>query len=85
MLEGQVNDAVGGRRCGAKAVEVVQVAAVSLGARGLQGGGLAIGAGQADHLMAVAEQLGYERGADVTGSPGDEYTHGMPPCSDDSN
>ena len=79
VLEGQVDDAVGRLGGRAQAVEVVQVAAPDLGARGLEGGGGAVGAGQADHLVAVSEQLGDERGADVPGRAGDEYTHGMTP------
>ena len=83
MLEGQVDDAVGGRRSGVQAVEVVQVAAPGLGARGLEGGDGPVRAGEAHHLVPVAEQLGDECGADVPGRAGDEYTHGWkPPRSD---
>ncbi len=79
MLEGQVNDAVGRLGGRAQAVEVVQVTAPDLGPGGLKGGGGAVRAGKADHLVAVFEQLGDERRADVPGRAGDEYTHGMTP------
>jgi hypothetical protein len=59
--------------------QAVEVAAHDLGARGLQGGGGAVGAGEARDLVARAEQLGGDGGADVTGRTGDENAHGGSP------
>jgi hypothetical protein len=75
VLEGEVNHAVGGRGGVVQTVEVVQVTPVSLGARGRQDGGGAVGAGEADHLVTVCQELRDEGGADVTGRSGDEYAH----------
>ena len=58
VLEGQVDDAVGlGGRL-VQAVEVVEVAAADLGAGGLERGGRAVGAGQADDLVAGPSSSG---------------------------
>ena len=65
MLEGEVDHAVGLGRGGAQAVEVVEVTAAHLGAeRGDRVGG-GVGAGQADHTVAVAEQFGDDGGGNV--------------------
>jgi hypothetical protein len=53
--------AVGGRRGGRKAVEVVEVAAVGGGAFGLESGGGLVGAGQADDLVAVGDVATWNR------------------------
>ena len=49
----------------AQRVEVVEVAAENLGAHRGDGLGGGVGAGQADDLMAVAEELGDDGGGDV--------------------
>ena len=79
VLEGQVDDAVGLGGCLAQAVEVVQVAAADLGAGRRERGRRAVGTGQADDLMPGPQQLGDDRGADVSGRTGDEDAHGEPP------
>jgi hypothetical protein len=71
----QVDDAVGVGRRFLDDVQVVEVAVADVGAGGLQLLRRRIGAGQGDHLVSGALQLGNERGADVAGSAGDEYAH----------
>ena len=75
MLEGQVDDAVGRRGAGAQAVEVVEAAAVHLGARGGDRLGRGVGAGEADDLVAGIDELGDDGGADPAACAGDEYAH----------
>ncbi|GII54964.1 hypothetical protein Pth03_33530 [Planotetraspora thailandica] len=75
MLEGQVNDAVGRGGAAAKAVEVVEGAAVHLGAGGRQRGGRPIRAGQADDLVPGFEEFEDDGGPDVPGRASDEYAH----------
>ncbi len=75
VLEREVDHAV--RRGGRvpQAVEVVESAALHLRPGGGEGGGRGIRAGQPDDLMARADELGDDGGADPAGRAGDEYTH----------
>ena len=50
-------------------------AAVHLRPSGGEGSGRGIRAGQPDDLMAGADELGNDGGADPAGRAGDEYTH----------
>src|SRR5204863_5153907 len=84
VLEGQVDDAIGRGGCPPQAVEVVQIAALHLGAGGGQCGGGAVGTGQADDLMPGREQFGDDGGTDVSGRAGDENTHEKPPMAQSS-
>jgi hypothetical protein len=79
VLEGEMDHTV--RRCSgaAQRFEVVDGAALHLRAGGGEEGGGGIGAGEADDLMACAEQLGDDGGADPAGRAGDEQTHERPP------
>jgi len=52
VLEGEVNDSVGRCGRGAQGVEVVERAAVGLGASGLHRAGRGVGAGEPDDLVA---------------------------------
>ena len=70
-----MDDAVGRRGARAQAVEVVEVAALDLGAGGLDGGGRRVRAGEADDLVARSDELGDDGRADETGCAGDENTH----------
>src|SRR5215469_17089784 len=86
MLEGQVDDSIGGRGGLPEAVKVVKAAPAHVGAGRRQRGGGLIRAGQADDLMSSVEQFGDEGRADVPGRPGDEDAHrktsrwsGVPP------
>lgn len=71
-----VQDAVGVLGAATQAVEVVQVAAMRCGAQRRQPGGGAIRAGQAEHGVTGRDQLGDDGGAGLTGTTGDENTHG---------
>jgi hypothetical protein len=75
VLERQVDDPVGRLGGGAQPVEVVEGPADHLGARGGEGGGRGAGAGEPDDLVARADELGDDGGADPTGAPGDQYAH----------
>ena len=75
VVEREVDDAVRRGRAGAQAVEVVEGAAMHLGPGGGEGGGRGIGAGEPDDLMARADELGDDGGADPAGRAGDEDTH----------
>ena len=63
----------------AQAVEIVESAAMHLCPGGGEGGGRGIRAGQPDDLMAGADELGNDGGADPAGRAGDEYAHEKPP------
>ena len=67
MLEGEVDDAVGRGGGGAQALEVVEAAAVDLGAGRGDGVGRGVGAGEPDDLVARVEELGDDGGADPAG------------------
>ena len=75
MIEAGVNDAVRHGRSAAEACEVFQVSPVHLGAGGEQRPRPLLRAGETQHLVAGAQQLGDDGGADETGRAGDENTH----------
>nr|WP_233506925.1 hypothetical protein [Jiangella anatolica] len=76
VLERQVDDGVGGARACREAVGVVEAAAMDGGALGRERGGGVVGAGEADHLVAVSEELVGDGRADPARSSGDEDAHG---------
>ena len=81
VLEGQVDDPVGvGGRLG-QALGVVEVAPLDGGAGGFQPLGGRVGAGQADHLVAGAEEFGDDGRADPARCAGDKDSHDGPPQS----
>ena len=59
----------------AQGVEVVERAAMHLRPGGGEGSGRGVRAGQPDDLMAGADELGNDGGADPAGRSGDEYAH----------
>ena len=75
MLEGEVDDPVGRGGGGAQALEVVEAAAVDLGAGGGDRLGRGVGAGEADDLVAGIDELGDDGGADPAAGAGDEHAH----------
>jgi hypothetical protein len=75
VLEGEMNHAVGCGRAAAQAVEIVEGAALHLCAGGGEGGGGGVGASEPDDLMARADELGNDGGADPAGRAGHENTH----------
>jgi hypothetical protein len=76
VVEGQVDDAIGGLGRGA---QVVEVAADDIGTPLGEAGRGRVGAGQTRDRVAVLEEFRGERGADVPGSSGDEHMHEMIP------
>ena len=70
-----MDDTVGCRGTRTQTVEIVEVAAVRLGAGGLQRRGGLVGAGEAGDLMPSAEQFGYQCRPDVSRRAGDENSH----------
>ena len=77
VLEREVDDAVGRRGGVAQDVEVVEGSADDLRARRLQGVGGRVRAGEPDDLVARAEELGDDGGADPAAGTGDEDAHGV--------
>ena len=75
MLEREVDHAIRRGRRAAQAVEVVEGAAMHLRPGGGEGSGRGIRASQPDDLMARADELGNDGGADPAGRAGDENTH----------
>lgn len=75
MLEREVDDAVCRRRSRTQAVQVVEGSAVDLGSRGGHGRGRGVGTGEPEDLMARADELGDDGGADEAGRTGDEHAH----------
>jgi hypothetical protein len=73
---GGVDDPVGRGRGGTQAVEVVEGAAVDLGAGALERCRGPVGAGQPDDLVSGVDELGDDRGTDPSCRSGDEYAHG---------
>jgi hypothetical protein len=79
VVVAEVDDGVGARGAGAERVEIVEAAAMDLGAERRDLLGRVVGAGEAEHLVPGGEQLGYDRRSDPAGCSGDEDTHGEPP------
>jgi hypothetical protein len=79
VLEGEVDDAVGGCRSGGEAAEVVEAAAVGGGALGVEGRCRLVGAGEAEDFVAVGEELIRDSRADPAGCAGDEDAHSEVP------
>jgi hypothetical protein len=77
VLEGEVDDAVRGLRGLAQPVEIIEVAAVDVGAGGRERLGGGVRTRQSYDLVSGLQQLGHDRGADVPGRAGYENTHGM--------
>ena len=75
VLEREVDHAVRRGRRTPQAVEVIKSAAMHLGPGGGEGSGRGIRAGEPGDLMARADELGYDGGADPAGRAGDEDTH----------
>jgi hypothetical protein len=75
VVEGAVDDAVGLGRAAAQTVQVVEVAAMDLGAGGDEGLSARIGAGQAQDLVTCLNEVLHNSRADESGSTGDENTH----------
>ena len=75
VLEGEVDDPVGRGGGGAQALEVVEAAAVDLGAGRGERVGRGVGAGEPDDLVARVDQLGDDGGADPAAGAGDEHAH----------
>ena len=75
VFEREVDDAVRDSRRGPQRVEIVEGAAVHRRPGGREGSGGSIRARKTDDLMARADELGDDGGADPAGCAGDEYTH----------
>src|SRR5487761_1090599 len=76
VLVREVHHAVRRGGCLAQAVEVIERTAMHLGPGRGEDSGRGIRAGKPGDLMARAEELGYDSGADPAGRAGDEYMHG---------
>jgi len=70
-----VNDPVARGSAGAQAVEVIQSAAMHIGAGGGEGFSRGIRTGEPEDLMACADELRNGGGANPAGRAGDENTH----------
>jgi hypothetical protein len=79
VLEREVDHAVRPGRPGAKAVEVVEGAAVHRCARGRERRGRGVGASEAEDLVPRADELGHDGGADPAGRAGHENMHEKTP------
>src|SRR6266508_3587066 len=79
VLEREMDHAVRGGRRVPQGVDIVDGAVQHLGPGRGEGGGRGVRAGEPDDLMARADELGYDRGADPAGCAGDAHTHGNPP------
>src|SRR5262249_48956462 len=76
VLEREVNHAIRRGSGTPQAVEIVNGGALHLGPDGGEGGSRGIRASESDDLMACAEQLGNDGGADPAGCTGNENAHG---------
>jgi hypothetical protein len=76
VLERQVDDRVGRGGRTTQRVEIVESAVLHLGTRGAQRRGRCFRPSEPDDLVAAAEELGNDGGADPTGRAGDENPHG---------
>lgn len=77
--EAAVDDGVGGGGSGAEAPEVFEVAGVGLGSGCGEGGGVRFVAGEAEDLMAGAEEVLNYGGTDEACGTGDEDAHWSSP------
>ena len=75
MIEREVNDAVGRGGTGAQAPEIVETAAVDLGARGLDFRGCRRRTRETDDAMTGIAQLSDDGRPDEPRRPCDEYAH----------
>lgn len=75
MDEARVYHGIGSGYTTAQAIMILQVAAVYLSAGGGEGCSSAIGAGQAEDLMACSEELPYDGGTYKSRSAGHKYFH----------
>jgi hypothetical protein len=78
-LKREVDHAIRRGSCIPQAVEVIESAAMHLRSGGGENSGRGIRAGEPGDLMARADELGYDGGADPAGRAGDENTHEKPP------
>src|ERR1035437_648399 len=75
VLELDVDHPIRRGSCTAQAAEVIKSAAMDLRAGRGESSGRGIRAGEPGDLMARADELGYDGGADPAGRAGDENTH----------
>src|SRR5580698_6305779 len=75
MPEGGVDDGIGRRCSAAQAFQVLQVASMRLGARGLKRLCACIRPRRSKDLVACTEEFFHDCGTDESGSAGNEYTH----------
>ena len=76
MIERGVDDSIGLLGAGAKAVGVLQIAAMDLRAGGFELSRASVGPRQAEHLVSGREQFGNDARADEAGRTSEEYAHG---------
>ena len=75
VVEGGVDHGVRPRRSGAKAVEILEVAAMRLRTGRRKGLRAGIGSRQAQDLVSGRQQLGYDARADEAGRAREKYPH----------
>ena len=75
MVEGGVDHGIRLARAVAQAFQIVERAAMDLGAHGGEGFRSGFGAGETEHLMARCDEFADDRGADKAGRAGDEDAH----------
>jgi hypothetical protein len=75
VLERQVDDAVCSGRSIVETVKIIERATPHLYSCGGESSRRSIGTGQPDHLVAGANELGYDGGTDPARRPGDEDSH----------
>ena len=75
MVEGGVDDGVRLARAVAKAFQIVERAAMDLGAHGCERSRSGFGAGETEHLMARCDEFADDGGADKAGRAGNEDAH----------
>jgi len=81
VLEREVDHAIRRGSRAAQPVEIVKRAALDLYPGGGEGSSRGIRASQSDDLMARADELGNDGGADPAGRAGNKDTHiRVPPC-----
>jgi hypothetical protein len=77
--EAAVHDAVGLRRAAAQGVQVLEIAAMDIGAELAQRVCAGVRPRVAQHRVAVLQQFGNEGAADEAGGAGEEDSHGGSP------